>query len=293
MQARINNRKNFSYYGFLRAIEEKNLPSFDDRQEKFVNYVSNMLPLVRPYEYLILQKLILDAGSVPTEEMIRYVEIRVRHFSRKNFDHAMHYMCRSAFVSADAKYISLNDISLSIDLDEYMRDLLEYGLGKYDVDFSSLDGSAAGEEPLFHLWTHYRKDQVKLLLCKNPSDIMLGTYVYDDGVYVFVTVIKETALKEGLRYADGYIDGRTFQWETVANITESELDKLKHSGKMQVFIRKVREEDGIVLPFTYMGTGSMEYMENSRKDNGAHLFRVTMENEAPDDLYFDFKLPVV
>ncbi len=291
MQARIGGRKNFSYYGFLRAIEEKNLPSFDERQEKFVKYVSNMLPLVRPYEYLILQKLIFDGGRSAADEVIRYVGISIRKYSRKDFDHALLYMCRSSFLSADDGHIAFNDLSLSVDLDEYMRDLIEYGLGKYDVDYSSLDGTPATEDQLFHLWSHYRKDQVKLLLRKNPSDIMMGTYIYDDGVYVFVTVIKASALKAGLKYADGYVDGRTFQWETVANIKESELKKLKEAKKMFVFIRKVQDEDGIVLPFTYMGTGSMEYIEDSRKDNGAHLFRVSMDNEAPEDLYFDFKLP--
>ena len=35
----------------------------------------------------------------------------------------------------------------------------------------------------------------------------------------------------------------------------------------------------------------MEYIEGSKKVNGAHLFRIPMEEAAPEDIYFDFKLP--
>ena len=41
----------------------------------------------------------------------------------------------------------------------------------------------------------------------------------------------------------------------------------------------------------FIGTGQMVYIEGSRKENGAHLYRIEMDVEAPEDLYFDFKLP--
>lgn len=94
-------------------------------------------------------------------------------------------------------------------------------------------------------------------------------------------------------YQSLYIDENTFQWETVANISEKELNGLKNSKKMHVFVRKVENEDGIQLPFTYIGAGKMEYIEGSRKPNGAHLFRIAMEATAPEDIYFDFKHPSV
>ena len=66
---------------------------------------------------------------------------------------------------------------------------------------------------------------------------------------------------------------------------------LKNSSKIHIFVRKVDNEDGIQLPFTYIGSGRMEYIEGSKKANGAHLFRVPMDITAPEDIYFDFKLP--
>ena len=35
----------------------------------------------------------------------------------------------------------------------------------------------------------------------------------------------------------------------------------------------------------------MNYIEGSRKSNGAHLFNITLDHEAPEDIFYDFKLP--
>lgn len=287
MQSKINGRKNASYFGFLQAVGEENLPSFSDRQEKFIKYTSEMLPIVRPYEYLIIQTLILKAGKCSLSEVKGYLQINIDRYQPDAFDHALFYMLGTGFFKLTNEVLSFSEIELDVEFDEYLRDLLEYGLGKYEIDFHD-----AQLDEVFHLWAKYRKEQVQQLLLKNPRDIMLGTKIYNGVVYVFVNVIKEDTVNENLRYADGYIDENTFQWETVANVNERELSSLKCSEKIHIFVRKVDEEDGIVLPFTYIGSGKMEYIEDSRKANGAHLFRIPMDVTAPEDIFFDYKLPL-
>ena len=286
MQSKINNQKNASYLRFLQAIGEENLPSFSERQEAFIKYVSEMLPVVRPYEYLIIQALMQWAGECSLDEVQRHVQINALNYDQAAFNHALYYMQRSGFLVLTDGTLSFAGIDLDVEFVEYMSDLLEYGLGKYDVDFHD---AAPGE--VFHLWAKYRKEQVQQLLLNNPKDIMLGTKIYDEIVYAYVTVIKSNATAENLKYADGYLDADTFQWETVANVSERELNALKNSKGIHIFVRKVDNEDGIQLPFTYIGMGKMEYIEGSKKSNGAHLFRVPMEATAPEDIYFDFKLP--
>ena len=292
MQSKISGRKNSSYYGFLKAIGEENLPAFDERQEAFVKYVSEMLPIVRPYEYLIIQKIVEGAGKATLENIRYYTEIGMENYAEPAFRHALEYMLKSGFfILLEKDKVSamcLDNIVLNTELDEYVRDLLEFGLGKYDAEFVELaeDGSKT-----FHLWSKYRKEQVQQLLLNNPKDIMKGTRIENDVVYAYVTVIKNDGTKEGLKYVDGYIDRNTFQWETIANVSAKELAALKASKRMEIFVRKVDNEDGIQLPFTYIGSGKMEYIEGSKKANGAHLFRVPMEVEAPEDMYFDFRLP--
>ena len=286
MQSRIGGHKNASYYGFLKAIGEEELPSFDERQEAFIKYVSEMLPIVRPYEYLIIQEIMNGAGKANVGDITAKLKASVKNWNQAAFQHALHYMLTSGFFSEEDGVLSLFDVRRDVMFETYLLDLLEYGLGKYDVDFYD----AAADET-FHLWAKYRKEQVQQLLLNNPKDIMLGTKIYDGTVYAYVTVIKGTDTKEALKYADGYIDPDTFQWETVANVSGKELDALKNSKCIHIFVRKVDNEDGIQLPFTYIGVGRMEFIEGSRKANGAYLFRIPMEKTAPEDIYFDYKLP--
>ena len=286
MQSRIGGRKTSSYYGFLQAIGEEELPSFDERQEAFIKYVSEMLPIVRPYEYLIIQELLGHAGQAATSTIIETLSKTIKNWDQASFDHALHYMLASGFFDEIMGELSFHEIKRDVVFEAYLEDLLEYGLGKYEVDFYG-----ASSDERFHLWAKYRKEQVQQLLLNNPGDIMLGTKIYDGVVYAYVTVIKGVSTKETLKYADGYIDPDTFQWETVANVTDKELNALKTSKAIHIFVRKVSNEDGIQLPFTYIGTGHMEYIEGSKKPNGAHLFRIPMSVSAPEDIYFDFKLP--
>ena len=286
MQSKISGKKNYSYYGFLKAIGEENLPAFNDRQEEFVKYISDMLPIVRQYEYLIIQSLVFNAGIAELKEIKHHLEVNIARFEQPAFEHALFYMLKSGFFEKDEDVLMLKDINLGVELDEYLRDLLEYGLGRYDIEFG--DEQSQGK---FKLWAKYTKSQVQQLLLNNPGDIMLGTKIYDGIVYVYVTIVKGSSTKEELKYVDGYIDKNTFQWESVANISDKELNALKNSKRVYVFVRKVDNEDGIQLPFTYIGNGEMEYIEGSKKPNGAHLFRIPLSHEAPEDMYFDFKLP--
>ena len=285
MQSEIDNRKTSSYYRFLSEIGEENLPVFDERQEAFIKYVSEMLPIVRPYEYLIIQKLISSSGVAPLSDILDYVLINYPNSKTDAFNHAVSYMNKSKFFVERDGLFSINNVTIDVEMNEYLSDLIEYGLGKYDIDFADAD-----KDETFHLWMNYRKDQVNQLLLINPKDNMRGTKNIDGTVYAYVTVIKGKNISESLKYADGYIDSKTFQWESVANISEKELAALKASKRMELFVRKVKREDGITLPFTYIGSGKMEYIEGSRKPNGAHLFRVPMSVEAPEDIFFDFKL---
>lgn len=62
------------------------------------------------------------------------------------------------------------------------------------------------------------------------------------------------------------------------------------SKKASVFIRKVASENGIVLPFTYVGEGIMRNPRKTDNMKGTLLFDIHMDNELPDYLQYDFGL---
>lgn len=81
-----------------------------------------------------------------------------------------------------------------------------------------------------------------------------------------------------------------FQWESMENLPQNQLEKLKQSRFAYLFIRKVANENGIVLPFTYVGKGTLNNCRKTQTGNGTYLFDVAMEHELPDYLQYDFGL---
>ena len=76
----------------------------------------------------------------------------------------------------------------------------------------------------------------------------------------------------------------------MAHLPQSHLEKLKASRFVHLFIRKVADENGIVLPFTYVGKGHLTNCRKTENGNGTYLFDVAMEHKLPDYLQYDFGL---
>ena len=154
-----------------------------------------------------------------------------------------------------------------------------------------------GESNEFKLWQSYRMDQVQMKFLKNPGHNQLGTYYYDDTVVIFASLKKDATVEDRLNYKDKFLSKQLFQWETMANVSEKDLEKLIRSRKVYLFIRKVSVENGLTLPFIFVGTGCMtnprqqiKYDFSKKKNVVTYLFDIPMENELPDYLQYDFGL---
>lgn len=67
MSVKTQGKKNCSYYNFLHGIGEEGLPIFNDEQIEFANYLSGLLPLVRPHEYEIVRCLFNGVHDTSTD----------------------------------------------------------------------------------------------------------------------------------------------------------------------------------------------------------------------------------
>jgi len=133
-------------------------------------------------------------------------------------------------------------------------------------------------------------DQVQLKLCKNPGYNMKGTYVYDGNVIIFASIKKDSSIQEHLNYKDRFLHPNLFQWECEAGLNDKNQTELINSNKAYLFIRKVESENGIILPFTYVGTGKLTNPKRTENKKGTLLFDIQMEKELPDYLQYDFVL---
>lgn len=276
MSVKTQGRKNCSYYNFMKGIGEENLPVFDEEQISFANYLSGLLPLVRTYEYLIARCLL--SGEKSYSDIRDTLKAEIKSFTKEELDHALSYM----------RFITRNDdrISLAVNVDEeyleYIEDLIDYGLIRFTID--------NGDENGFKLWLNYRMDQVQMKLLKNPASNQVGTYYYDDYVVIFASLKKDLDEADKLNYKDKFLESNIFQWESMNNLPAPHLEKLNNSQFAHLFIRKVSEENGIVLPFTYVGKGHLQNPRKTEGGNGTYLFDITLENELPDYLQYDFGL---
>jgi len=293
LSIKIGGRKCISYYNFLHGIlddiddEAKLLPVFTDRQVDFANYLSAMLPLVRRHEFEIFDCLV--HGVTSFAEIEKRLSENIETYKREELEHALTYMLEKGFISVTGDRCLLKDVALDKDFVAYLEDLITYGLTRYVADYGSETG--------FKLWQSYRMDQVQLKLLKNPGHIFVGTYYYDDTVVIFASLKKDASIAERLNYKDKFIEPAMFQWESMANVSTTDLYKLNHSREVLLFIRKVSDENGTVMPFTYVGKGKLTnprkqvtFDEQKKKDVVTYLFDIPMENELPDYLQYDFGL---
>lgn len=277
MKIKIEGKKTNSYYGFLMGIGE-DVPLFTDEQVNVINYVSGLLPLVRRHEFLIT-KYLLD--GLTSKNLIRDLLANIiSGFDDAQYEHALRFMQESKCVNISDDTITLN-CSLDPEFKEFMIDLLDYGLSQYEVRYKDEDD--------FLMYQDYRQDQALLKILENPKHNQYGTYYKNGNVYIFAALKKDDSVQEHLNYKDKFLDNETFQWESMAHLSAKDERLQRESKCAYVFVRKVESENGITLPYTFVGTGQLL---NPRKDattNGSILYDIHMHQQLPEDLMEDFR----
>lgn len=281
---KMGGRKTCCYYNFLAGIGEENLPLFTESQINFIKYVSSLLPLVRSHEYEIIQMLI--NGEVEESVIYNHFEKDTEHYKAEEVDHAIKFMLKNKALVRSDGILKLN-VNMDDQLREYLDDLLEYGLVRYDSEYLNHEK--------FVLWNNYRMDQVQLKLLKDPDHNQKGTYFYGDEVIIFASLKKDASLEERLNYKDKFLEDNLFQWECENNISASDLQSLRLSKYAHLFIRKVAEEHGVRLPYTYVGTGVFsnerkqeKVDQTTGKTHTTYLYDIDMSEVLPEYLQYDF-----
>ena len=288
IKSKISGTRATSYYNFLKYISEPNLPIYTDEEINFINSIEEMLPIVRIDEYLILNYL-LDHSELNLDDLVDYNS----RTSYESLNNAIKYLERKNILQNN-KFI-LSNISNIMD---YLKDLLQYGINRYEMEFGDFDGE-------YKLYANYTKEQSMISVNKDfTMNVKLkGTYfdTTTGNTYVYVGLKKDKEKVERTNYKDKFINQNTFQWESENNTTYTNTvgQKILNTKNVYLFVRKADEEDGIILPFTYFGKGKFTNIKESKVINQTDgtvyptlLMYIELDNKVPDEYCVDFEIPI-
>ena len=278
IKSSLNNSKNKSYYNFLLKIGEENIPMFNDIEIDVINKIEDLLPIARLDEYLIINQ-VLKEDKID----LKRLEGINSHITNLTLKNAYDNLVSLNIVNENGEWYFNKSNKEFI---RYLEDVLNYGITRYNREFGEYEG-------LFKLYRNYYKEQASRIMLKNGI-LQKGTYYKDDIVYIFAGIKKDQEGK--LNYKDKFINDSTFQWESIANISESEKEHLRNSKKVHLFIRKMESEDSVTLPYTYFGLGTFTNERSSfTEENGVKhqtlLFDIILDNEVPEEYHLDFEIP--
>ncbi len=286
MKTSMNNG-NGSYYNFLSKIGEKSLPIFTKEQIDFADSISGLLPIVRGDEYLILKQM-LNEGNYKKEDILSYNS----KVNNDSFNNALIHLNSLGLIKDNKLKVIMTE-----KLSDFICDILDYGLNRYEIEFGEFDG-------LFKLYGNYYSEQIQTVKLRSFSPYMRGTEfdTKNHETYCYVTLNKDVEKSERLNYKDKFLSPSIFQWESVKDTTPTKGDgpKLLATRTVHLFIRKMKKEDGIIMPFTYFGTGKFinqrlsyttEIVDGVKEQYPTLMFDIKLDNKVPEEYWFDFEIP--
>ena len=288
LRSKINGSRSISYYNFLNAIYENSSYSFNEEEAKLIYNIESFLPLVRNEEYLIIEELLED-DSIDYS----YLMTKSKRISKESLDFGIKLL-KSKGILNDSNKLKINDIS---NIKEYLLDLINYGLTRFNIEFDEFPSNE-----VYKLYHNYSKEQSILAINQEfKMNIKLkGTYILNNVCYIYVGLKKDKNKQERTDYKDKFISSFIFQWESENDTTLKKNKGLLDVKEIHLFVRKMDEEDGIDLPFTYFGKGKFsncresEVIEKSSEiKHDTLLFDIILEKEVPSEYWFDFEIPEV
>jgi len=290
----IDGSKNGCYYSFLRKIGEESIPSFTAEEVSFLDCLCELLPLVRPDDYSVLLSLL--EGDKTFDELADE-DAKYGIYKKDQLEHAILFLKGDLyslkdkesgkwFIEEEGSLFHLDVSSYSPEFLAHLRDLLSYGLERFASQYGSFEGD-------FRLYGSYSTMQVLLTRKKKSLSYMKGTLPEDQHGILLVGLKKDSSLDERLQYKDKFLSSKVFQWESETGCRKDNVKGLTvlKMKTVSLFIRKVKREDGIILPYLYVGEGTMDQGQETDNPADTLLFHITLDHPIENMYKADLLVP--
>jgi superfamily II DNA or RNA helicase/HKD family nuclease len=282
----------------------------NSRLRSILRFYTDLLPCKRVYEFVIA-RLALSEGGVSRERAFSEL---TKHLSSPRHEviiHSFNFLAGKYLDTSEVK--KYKEVLFSLDSDiltpaplanelfnnelhqSWILDLLNYGILRYEIEFGSVDYGV----PHLKLWEQYTMRDLALLSNATRTHSSFrgqGLLTDNEHLYIFVDLHKEVDIREEINYKDRFLSRTHFQWET-PNSTSPETDQgmriINHFQNGQgtyLFARKFREIEGVSQPYTYFG--KVIYLEHDPKLKRPMRIYYALENEVPEELYYEITTKV-
>lgn len=276
-----------SYYDFLDKIGE-DVPVFSADQRNVIGSIYELLPLIRPEEYLILSSLL--EGRKGEGDLFKEAKDQP-NVRKSSFLHALSSLqdryyytkpnCHVRLVKKEGKAYALDFPIEEGPFKEWVESLLEYGLRRYQMEFFE-------SKSLLKLYYPYTSVSSLRALQNENFFRMSGIMNVKGERVLYIDLKKESQSQEHLKYKDSFLSPSLLQWESQTQTTlESGKGRdLIRNPSCLLFVRKSKRQDGAELPFYYVGKGTLTNPRDSLNEKKALLFDIELDTPVPS-LYFD------
>nr|WP_269800719.1 DUF3427 domain-containing protein [Macrococcus caseolyticus] len=171
-----------------------------------------------------------------------------------------------------------------------LKDYLQYGFFTYKKEF---DPNLINREIDLYLYEQYKRTDVLALIGYNKAidSLREGVLQYKGNYYLFVNLFKDEEAKENkLNYQDYFINNSKFHWQSQNQTSQSSptgqnlIHHVKNNKKVHLFVRREKKEEGVVMPFYYVG--ELEFV--SASGNKPISIEWNLKKEIPMKLLNEF-----
>lgn len=291
------------YIHFLANIEKDEKYAallIDDEFTKSLKYLSDMLPLKRPYEFAILLDLLFKEKMNLDDcrnAILKYIEevdndsvLHAMQILNFNYYDIAQRNKWTQFCSLDNNEITLDKsiqaLLLNKEKKPYIIDALRYGLNRYKNEFEEKNYGL----PFFRMYASYSMQEVGLMSnLRKVLSSFRGNGLLSNGnhYFLFVNLHKDGNIKELINYKDKFLNKKYFQWQSPYNTKQSSergkniIFNQDRGIYLHLFIRKFEKIDNQDQPFIYVGK------INTKKHEGECpiTIQARLEHELPANLF--------
>ncbi|QYA32376.1 DUF3427 domain-containing protein [Macrococcus psychrotolerans] len=263
------------------------------------NEVTKILPLRRIFDYIILLDVLINNKS--STKNIKYLfkemlSIELDKSSIEKIEYSIERLTKLKYKKQPFLHLTNYEITLDKnfkvddDVRLILKDYLQYGFFTYKKEF---EPKLINREIDLYLYEQYKRTDVLALIGYNKAidSLREGVLQYKGNYYLFVNLFKDEEAKENkLNYQDYFINNSKFHWQSQNQTSQSSptgqnlIHHVKNNKKVHLFVRREKKEEGVVMPFYYVG--ELEFV--SASGNKPISIEWNLKKEIPMKLLNEF-----